>query len=88
MEKAIPKIKPRCVGKDACRYKDVKLDEEGFADASLFSPFPFDLVECVVKQNSSPTSGWFTGGGYYGIRMGDKNRIYKWRRNREGDPLL
>lgn len=68
---------PYEIGKDGFGVKDVKTNEEGWTDAKLFRPYPYDLVAMQTQRKIIP--GWWTGQKWEGLRLRDGDKILFWK---------
>lgn len=60
-------------------YREVKFDEDGWADAEKWIPADYDLV--FMKLKRGPTvSGWAYGNEFIGLRMKPKDVVLYWKR--------
>ncbi|NJL54187.1 hypothetical protein HC928_02725 [bacterium] len=67
-------------------YAKVPKDEEGFADASLYHPLPFDVVDMdVVKKDGKRVfcGGWWTGNKWFSLRLRKGDKVLKWKKREE-----
>lgn len=68
---------PYEIEKDGFKMSDVKKDSEGWADASLYHPIPYDLVFMQTEKKSKP--GWWTGQHWEGSRLVIEDKIFYWK---------
>lgn len=73
------KLPPYEVGKDRFSYRDVKKDENGWADAELYYPFQYDLV-CVKTQDKAK-KGWWDGYQWEGAHLTSEDKVIAWKLN-------
>lgn len=66
------------MGQKTPSYKYVDYDSNGFADASKFLPFPFDM--CLLKMKDKILSGWYTGKNWDGLNVKPTDNILSWKR--------
>lgn len=60
-------------------YRFTKFDEDGWADANIASPIPFDLVTVETKTNKKIVAWWNTV-VWKGLRLDDKDLVLRWRK--------
>lgn len=63
-------------------YKDVKYDEDGWADASKYQPIDFDLVFMKTTEGKVK-SGWIATNVWEGIRLRPEEKVIKWKQYHE-----
>jgi hypothetical protein len=68
---------PYEVGKDGFGVKDVKTNEEGWADAKLYRPYPYDLVSMRTQRKIIP--GWWSGQKWEGLHLRSDDSIFFWK---------
>lgn len=63
-------------------YTTIEYDDAGWADAERWKPFACDLValKLVRKTPKGFIRGWWTGFGWYGLRLLDDDVVVKWKR--------
>lgn len=69
-------------------YKDVQKDADGWADASCFLPFPYDLMHLKVKRDGEvkrgSIPGWWNGTVWDGLKLQEGDEVVYWKRKPEG----
>jgi hypothetical protein len=63
-------------------YKDVRYDEDGWADAKRFIPADYDLVYLKIEGEPT-TSGWSTGNNWDGLQIKEEHNILYWKKKQE-----
>jgi len=67
----------REVGVAKLEYDEVPYDKNGWADARVYAPSRFEIVE--LKTRKGIANGWYKGGDWYSGKLGDKIQVLKWR---------
>jgi len=70
---------PHEVGQNDLSYSSLKSDVDGWVDASIFRPFPYDMV--TLKTEDKTMSGWWTGNSWDGLKMKVEDKILYWKCN-------
>jgi len=58
-------------------YKDVKFDEDGWADTTKFLPMDLDL--CILKFENKTIFGWYSGNSWDGMRVKEGEIPLYWK---------
>jgi len=74
-------IPPYEVGRDGFEYRNVKKDIEGWADAQIYRPFPYDLVR--MKPIGKAIPGWWNGTQWEGSRLKADEKVFYWKQEGE-----
>ena len=75
---AKPKSKHiREVGVAKLEYDEVRYDKNGWADAKVYAPSRFEIVE--LKTEKGTANGWYKGGDWFSVKLGDKIKVFKWK---------
>lgn len=81
----VGKIKQKIEGKlTYWTYRNIKYDNEGWADGSIYLPDQFDL--CILKtEKEKVIKGWHTGQIWDGlnVKILDKIKFWKWFEEKE-----
>lgn len=64
-------------------YSDVPLDKKNWCINPKYRPVPYDLCELQVEDHEKPMNGWWTGIEWYALKKKKKEKVLKWRSNRE-----
>jgi|GEM_PF-2555048 len=75
-------LPPYEVGKDDFTYKNVVKDTDGWADALVYKPLPYDLVN--VKIINIIKSGWWDGSKWEGYRIKEDDIVLFWKLELQG----
>lgn len=65
--------------------KEIAIDLTGWVFNLKYLPIPFDLLHLKVKGKDKPTSGWWTGQDWDGLRLKSSEKVVQWKRNHEYD---
>lgn len=65
-------------------YKDVKYDNNGWADASVDFPANYDLVYMKIKDKNS-IAGWISINQWMGLRLKPSDKVIGWKRKPEDE---
>jgi hypothetical protein len=55
----------------------LKKDCDGWADAKINLPFPYDLV--LMKMERKTIAGWWNGYRWEGLRMINDDKVLYWK---------
>lgn len=69
---------PYQVGKDEFQFKDIIKDANGWIDAKIYYPFPYDLVSADIGAKKTLTA-WWTGSQWDGLRLKIDHKIHYWK---------
>ncbi len=59
-------------------YRDIKHEQDGWADIKKYLPIDFDLV-LLKRLSKEPTPGWSTGTGWDGLRLDPRDKVIGWK---------
>ncbi len=68
---------PYQVGKDQFYPTHVKKDIEGWVDAKIYRPCPYDLLWLKTKDKTKP--GWWNGTQWESLRLGEEFQVLYWK---------
>jgi hypothetical protein len=68
---------PYEIGKDGFRITDIEKNMDGWVDANIYHPIPYDLVLLQTEKKNKP--GWWTGQHWEGLRLLAEDRVYYWK---------
>lgn len=68
---------PHQIGKNGFGVLDIKKDIDGWVDAKIYRPFPYDLVH--MKTETKTKSGWWTGLKWEGLRLKADDKVKYWK---------
>jgi hypothetical protein len=74
-------LPPYEVGRDGFEYRDIKKDIDGWIDAQIFRPIPYDLV--LLKPEGKVKPGWWTGVQWDGYRLTSDEKVFYWKQQQE-----
>lgn len=60
-------------------YKDVKYDEDGWADANKYLPADYDLVYLKIEDQPC-VCGWSAGNSWDGLQVKKEDKVLFWKR--------
>lgn len=64
-------------------YRDVKYNENGWADARKFLPADYDLM-LLVLENGQRVNGWSAGENWEGLKIKPHDKVLLWK-NKPGE---
>jgi hypothetical protein len=67
----------REVGVAKLEYDEVRYDKNGWADAEVYAPSRFEIVELRTPKGNA--NGWYKGGDWYSAKLGDKIKVLQWK---------
>jgi hypothetical protein len=73
---------PFQVGDGYLTYKHIQSDEDGWVDAKVYRPIPYDLVK--VKTQGKHKYCWWNGHFWEGFRLQAQDLIFSWKIEKEG----
>lgn len=64
------------------RYKDVKTDLDGWADATKYLPQDYDLLFLKVHRHGMThiISGWYQETKWFGVKLRKYDSVVQWKR--------
>lgn len=68
---------PYQIEKDDFRVENLVRDFDGWVEAAIYRPIPYDLVSMKMKNKTCP--GWWTGMRWEGLRMRKGDEILYWK---------
>lgn len=75
----LPDNSVKRVGRNGYRYTQVKYDDDGFADSSIYLPEDFDMCYLLLDDGKIK-KGWWGGFAWDGAVVNKDDTITHWRR--------
>lgn len=68
---------PHEIGRFGFSISDVKKNEDGWVDAAVYRPVPYDMVHLKTQDKEKP--GWWNGVRWEGLRVTHRDKINFWK---------
>jgi len=59
-------------------YRDIKYDDNGWADRCKYLPIDYDLL-ILKRYGKKDTPGWYTGSKWEGLRLDEEDKVIAWK---------